>query len=111
MMVESVTRSATDPHRDVGHSLHRGRTPDQAPPTGHPAVTPGYPCTRTVHAYCIAPPPPRAHRAVVTVNGMRTLYPALEPMRTGMLDVGDGQSVYWEECGAPGGRPVVFLHG
>jgi len=42
---------------------------------------------------------------------MRTLYPALEPRRTGMLDVGDGQSVYWEECGAPEGKPVVFLHG
>ncbi|GAA0250952.1 prolyl aminopeptidase [Cryptosporangium japonicum] len=28
-----------------------------------------------------------------------------------MLDVGDDQSVYWEECGNPDGRPVVFLHG
>lgn len=42
---------------------------------------------------------------------MRTLYPPLEPFRTGMLDVGDGQSVYWEECGNPDGKPVVFLHG
>ncbi|MFG1922393.1 prolyl aminopeptidase [Cryptosporangium sp. NPDC048952] len=42
---------------------------------------------------------------------MRTLYPPLEPNRTGMLDVGDGHSVYWEESGAPSGKPVVFLHG
>jgi proline iminopeptidase len=28
-----------------------------------------------------------------------------------MLDVGDGQQVYWEECGNPDGKPAVFLHG
>ncbi|MCY1694124.1 prolyl aminopeptidase [Curtobacterium sp. SL109] len=42
---------------------------------------------------------------------MRQLYPPLEPTRSGMLDVGDGQQVYWEECGSPDGKPVVFLHG
>ncbi|AMM21501.1 proline iminopeptidase [Frondihabitans sp. PAMC 28766] len=42
---------------------------------------------------------------------MRQLYPPLEPTRHGMLDVGDGQQVYWEECGSPDGKPVVFLHG
>jgi proline iminopeptidase len=42
---------------------------------------------------------------------MRTLYPPLEPNRHGMLDVGDGQRLYWEECGNPDGKPVVFLHG
>ncbi|MBV7705388.1 prolyl aminopeptidase [Nocardia sp. 852002-20019_SCH5090214] len=42
---------------------------------------------------------------------MRTLYPPLEPYREGMLDVGDGQHIYWEESGNPDGKPVVFLHG
>ena len=28
-----------------------------------------------------------------------------------MLDVGDGHSLYWELCGNPDGKPVVFLHG
>src|SRR5262245_3460300 len=42
---------------------------------------------------------------------MRTLYPAIEPYETGMLDVGAGQSVYWEVSGNPDGKPVVFLHG
>jgi proline iminopeptidase len=42
---------------------------------------------------------------------MRTLYPEIEPHAHGMLDVGDGQSVYWEESGNPDGKPVVFLHG
>jgi proline iminopeptidase len=41
----------------------------------------------------------------------RTLYPAIEPYETGMLDVGDGHRLYWELCGNPDGKPVVFLHG
>ncbi|HEY5482776.1 MAG TPA: alpha/beta fold hydrolase, partial [Propionibacteriaceae bacterium] len=28
-----------------------------------------------------------------------------------MLDVGDGQSLYWEQCGRVDGKPVVVLHG
>jgi proline iminopeptidase len=42
---------------------------------------------------------------------MRTFYPEIEPYDHGMLDVGDGHSVYWELCGNPDGKPVVFLHG
>lgn len=41
----------------------------------------------------------------------RTLYPEIDPYRTGMLDVGDGHSLHWELCGNPDGKPVVFLHG
>ncbi|HYX45931.1 MAG TPA: prolyl aminopeptidase [Sphingomicrobium sp.] len=41
----------------------------------------------------------------------RTLYPEIQPYETGMLDVGDGQSLYWELSGNPDGKPVVFLHG
>jgi proline iminopeptidase len=41
----------------------------------------------------------------------RTLYPPIEPYETGMLDVGDGHSVYYERCGTPGAKPAVFLHG
>ena len=46
-----------------------------------------------------------------TITPRRTLYPPLEPYATGMLDVGDGNRVYWEECGNPEGKPAVFLHG
>jgi len=28
-----------------------------------------------------------------------------------MLPVGDGHEIYWEACGNPDGKPVVFLHG
>jgi proline iminopeptidase len=41
----------------------------------------------------------------------RTLYPEIEPYESGMLDVGDGHSLYWERCGTPGAKPAVFLHG
>ncbi|MGC0364564.1 proline iminopeptidase [Rhodococcus sp. 27YEA15] len=41
----------------------------------------------------------------------RSLYPALEPYASGRLDVGDGQSIYWETSGNPSGKPVVVLHG
>lgn len=42
---------------------------------------------------------------------MRTFYPEIEPYDSGMLDVGDGNSIYWETCGNPEGKPAVFLHG
>lgn len=42
---------------------------------------------------------------------LRTLYPPIEPYETGMLDVGDGHSIYYERCGTPGAKPAVFLHG
>lgn len=38
-------------------------------------------------------------------------YPPLEPYAQGTFDVGDGQSLHWEESGNPDGRPVVVLHG
>ena len=44
-------------------------------------------------------------------QGRRGLYPEFEPYETGMLDVGDGHSLYWELSGNPDGKPVVFLHG
>jgi proline iminopeptidase len=40
-----------------------------------------------------------------------TLYPKIEPYASGMLDVGDGQLVHWEECGNPAGKAAVVLHG
>jgi proline iminopeptidase len=39
------------------------------------------------------------------------LYPEIEPYDHGMLDVGDGNRVYWETCGNPHGKPAVVLHG
>ena len=39
------------------------------------------------------------------------MYPEIEPYEHGMLDVGDGNHVYWEVCGNPAGKPAVVLHG
>jgi proline iminopeptidase len=33
------------------------------------------------------------------------------PYDQGMLDVGDGQRIYWEVSGNPAGKPAVRLHG
>jgi proline iminopeptidase len=35
----------------------------------------------------------------------------VEPYDSGMLDVGDGHSLYWEQVGNPTGKPAVMLHG
>lgn len=45
------------------------------------------------------------------MSELRTLYPPIEPYESGMLDVGDGHSIYYERCGTPGAKPAVFLHG
>jgi proline iminopeptidase len=42
---------------------------------------------------------------------MRPLYPPLQPYRQGTLRVSDLHQLYFEECGNPAGKPVVFLHG
>jgi proline iminopeptidase len=42
---------------------------------------------------------------------MNTRPPPPEPYASGMLDVGDGQSIYWEVSGNPSGKPAVALHG
>ena len=42
---------------------------------------------------------------------MPELYPEIEPYDRGMLDVGDGNLIYWELCGNPSGQPAVVLHG
>ena len=39
------------------------------------------------------------------------LYPPLEPSKTGMLQVSDLHTVYWEESGNATGLPVIVLHG
>lgn len=38
-------------------------------------------------------------------------FPLIEPYASGLLDVGDGQRVYWETSGNPEGKPVLCVHG
>ena len=41
----------------------------------------------------------------------RTLYPSIEPYRTGVLETGSVHRLHFEECGNPAGKPVIFVHG
>lgn len=40
-----------------------------------------------------------------------TLYPAIEPYRSAMLNVSSLHDIYYEECGNPEGKPVLMVHG
>jgi proline iminopeptidase len=42
---------------------------------------------------------------------MAELYHEIEPNQHGLLDVGDGNRVYWETCGNPRGKPALVVHG
>jgi proline iminopeptidase len=42
---------------------------------------------------------------------MPKAFAPIEPYAHGMLDVGDGNHVYWEECGNPDGKPARVVHG
>jgi proline iminopeptidase len=39
------------------------------------------------------------------------LFPSIEPYDTGMLQLDERHSMYWEQSGNPSGIPIVFLHG
>ena len=39
------------------------------------------------------------------------LWPPGETRVSGLLDVGDGHRIYYEQCGDAAGLPVIFLHG
>ncbi|MBM4196273.1 MAG: prolyl aminopeptidase [Gammaproteobacteria bacterium] len=47
----------------------------------------------------------------VRAAGLRSLYPEIEPYRSGMMRVSALHEVYFEECGNPAGNAVVFVHG
>ena len=45
------------------------------------------------------------------MRALRTLYDEIEPFDRGRLRVSAVHELYYEQCGNPKGRPVVFLHG
>jgi proline iminopeptidase len=49
--------------------------------------------------------------AAMSAAGRRGLYPEVEPFSAGWLPTGGLHEIYYEECGAPNGKPVVVLHG
>jgi proline iminopeptidase len=45
------------------------------------------------------------------MDTLRTFYDEIEPYDTGHIRVSDVHELYYEQCGTPNGKPVVFLHG
>jgi proline iminopeptidase len=45
------------------------------------------------------------------VETLRALYDEIEPYDTGHITVSALHKLYYEQCGNPNGKPVVFLHG
>lgn len=52
-----------------------------------------------------------AARSYAAVEHPQALYQEIEPYNSGKLQVSKVHSVYFEECGNPAGKPVVFVHG
>ena len=46
-----------------------------------------------------------------SIFNANAFFSAQEPKIHGFLDVGEGHSVYYEQCGPDDGFPIVFLHG
>ncbi len=44
-------------------------------------------------------------------SDLRPLYPKIEPFDQGHLAVDGHHQIYYEQCGNPEGKPVVFVHG
>lgn len=60
----------------------------------------------------VSPPASDAANAVASpLTYPIGLYPEIEPHDQGMLDVGDGHSLYYDVSGNPDGVPAIFLHG
>ncbi|WP_334026800.1 prolyl aminopeptidase [Nocardia terpenica] len=44
-------------------------------------------------------------------SAVSQLFPDIEPYARGLLEVGDGQRIYWEVSGNPDGKPALVVHG
>lgn len=51
------------------------------------------------------------YKSAGQMTAAQTLYPVIEPFDQRMIEVGDGHSVYYEQCGNPDGIPVLVCHG
>ncbi len=52
----------------------------------------------------------RPRREDPSMPELRTLYSPIEPYETGLMDVGDGHTVYFERAGTPGDNSANALH-
>ena len=54
---------------------------------------------------------PVMDKAADPARATAALFPPIEPFDQRMIEVGDGHSLYVEQCGHPQGQPVLVLHG
>ncbi|HWE99136.1 MAG TPA: prolyl aminopeptidase [Caulobacteraceae bacterium] len=54
---------------------------------------------------------PPAPSAPATTAGRRGLYVETDPFDSGWMPAGGVHEIYWEQCGARGGKPALVLHG
>ncbi|WP_416565333.1 prolyl aminopeptidase [Nocardia testacea] len=47
----------------------------------------------------------------MTASGSPQPFPPIEPYDSGLLEVGEGNRIYWETSGNPDGRPALVVHG
>ena len=71
------------------------------------------PAPNVAQAFVCASP---KHPAIPASNSAhrpwrRRLYPEIEPYRSGWLKVTGRHDIYYEECGAPSGKPAIIVHG
>ena len=71
----------------------------------------GIACAAADMRYVATPASDAASQVQNPVAFPRSLYPDLEAHDSGLLDVGDGHSLYYDVSGNPDGVPAVFLHG
>ncbi len=50
-------------------------------------------------------------RVQVVCCAWMSLYPEIQPYDSGMLAVGGLHRIHYEQCGNPGGKPALFVHG
>lgn len=62
-------------------------------------------------AYVSLPASDAAGQIGNPVKFPRNLYPELDPIEEGFLDIGDGHSLAYDVSGNPDGIPAIFLHG
>jgi len=55
--------------------------------------------------------PAEATENLMSITKRNGLYPPVNPYNSGYLRVSPLHELYYEECGNPDGKPVVFLHG
>ena len=101
----TATRAKKSNVKSSGPTAARGKTSSAKTSVATPTRA------KRKHALRSLPPASTRRRHAARPHDLRTLYPPIEPYRTGFLKVSDLHEIYYEESGNPDGKPAVFVHG